>query len=213
MRVDIIIPAMNEGRTIGAVVNAARLSACARRVIVVDDGSRDNTARAALTHGAEVVRIPKNGGKGAAMRVGLEYSDTAHVAYLDADLRGFQPVHLESMVSALVYDGLDMVCGLRDYGPIQNAFQMSSFAETITGERVCARWLLGMIPLEYWSGYSIEAAINGYARKLGCRVGKQLMPGVSIVNKTEKQGLWRGLQSHARMFAQVGQTIERMRKL
>lgn len=213
MLVDIIIPAMNERKTIGAVVTAARKSKSANRVIVVDDGSHDNTAHTALSHGAEVVRRRKNGGKGQAMRIGLEHSSTSFVAFLDADLRGFQPAHLDAMVSALVHDSLTMVCGLRDYGPIRNAFQQTSLAETITGERVCARWMLELIPSEFWSGYAIEAAINGYAKKLGCRVGKQLMPGVSIVNKTEKQGLWKGLQSHARMFGQVGRTIERMKNL
>lgn len=213
MLIDIIIPAMNEAKTIGAVVNAARRSKSARRVIVIDDGSKDNTARIAVTHGAEALRLARNGGKGRAMRLGLEYSDSPHVAFLDADLRGFQPAHLDGLVSALVHDRLDMVCGLRDYGRLQNAFQHTRWAETITGERICARWMLELIPLEFWSGYAIEAAINGYARALGCKVGRQLMPGVSIVNKTEKQGLWNGLKSHAKMFKQVGETIERVRHL
>lgn len=213
LSIDIVIPAKNEAKTIGAVVHAARLSGCVRRVIVVSDGSTDRTAQVAREHGAQVVELRKNVGKGRAMLLGLRLTDTQFVGYLDADLLGFQPLHLDSLWNALVHDQLAMVCGLRDYGPIQNAFQMTRFAETITGERLCARWLLNQVPLEYWSGYKIEAAINGYAKVLGAKVGKQLMPGVSIVNKTQKEGFWNGLKSHGRMFGEVGQTIERVKRL
>lgn len=213
MSVDIIIPAMNEAKTIGAVISAARGSACVRRVLVVDDGSKDATSQVARRAGAEVIRLPKNGGKGRAMLLGLQSTESTFVAFLDADLIGFQKHHLDAMWCSLAHDRLAMVCGLRDYGPIQNAFQQTNYAETITGERICARWLLDCIPVEYWSGYAIEAAINGYARKLGAKVGKQLMPGVSIVNKLEKEGFWKGLRSHARMFQQVGSTVEKMKRL
>ncbi len=213
LMVDIIIPARNEQNTIGAVVAAARASSCVRQLVVVDDGSTDATFQIAQREGAEVIRLPKNGGKGRAMKLGLQSTDSTFVGFLDADLKGFQPHHLDSLWRSLANDRLAMVCGLRDYGPIQNAFQMTGFAETITGERICARWLLEAIPLEYWSGYAIEAAINGYARKLGAKVGKQLMPGVSIVNKLEKEGFWKGLRSHGKMFREVGTTIEKMKRL
>src|SRR4051812_22975250 len=106
MKVDVIIPAKDEAKTIGSVVNAARRSKSARRVIVIDDGSKDNTCRIAVNHGAEALRLPINGGKGRAMHLGLTVTDSPFIAFLDADLKGFQPGHLDSLVASLVHDKL-----------------------------------------------------------------------------------------------------------
>lgn len=64
-----VIPCLNEGRTIAAVVRGVR--ALTSRVIVVDDGSTDTTAATAAAVGARVVRHPRNRGKGAALRTGI----------------------------------------------------------------------------------------------------------------------------------------------
>ena len=68
----IIIPACNEGPVIGEVVAAVRASY--RRVVVVDDCSRDGTGAAALSAGAVVLRHPVNLGQGAALETGIRYA-------------------------------------------------------------------------------------------------------------------------------------------
>ena len=72
MRGDIaaLIPAYQAATTVGAVVSGAR--AHFARVLVVDDGSGDATGERAAAAGAEVIRHAVNGGKGAALRTGLE---------------------------------------------------------------------------------------------------------------------------------------------
>lgn len=82
--VDIIIPAFNEADRIAATVRAAS-GIGARRVIVVDDGSRDDTALRAAAEGAEVIRLPRNQGKGAALTAGLAASSGDILVLLDAD--------------------------------------------------------------------------------------------------------------------------------
>ncbi len=67
--VAVLIPAYDCAATIAAVVAAARTYAA--RVLVVDDGSQDDTAACAATAGAEVLRLSGNRGKGAALRAGL----------------------------------------------------------------------------------------------------------------------------------------------
>ncbi|GAA2036912.1 glycosyltransferase family 2 protein [Catenulispora yoronensis] len=80
-----MIPAWNEERRIGATVRAAALLA---PVLVVDDGSRDATARLAREAGARVVRRRARGGKGAALASGVAAlpPETRFVLFLDADL-------------------------------------------------------------------------------------------------------------------------------
>lgn len=97
--VAVIIPAKNEAERIGATVAAARGLAGVDLVVVVDDGSGDDTAGKASSAGAHVVRHARNRGKGAAMETGaeavklLESGELAgrgirprHLLFLDADL-------------------------------------------------------------------------------------------------------------------------------
>lgn len=65
----VLIPANNEGRSIGAVISGCR--AYCRNILVVDDGSNDSTGRIAAAAGAQVIRHDSNKGKGAALRTGF----------------------------------------------------------------------------------------------------------------------------------------------
>ncbi|MDI2131896.1 glycosyltransferase [Yinghuangia seranimata] len=97
--VAVVIPAHDEERRIGATVRAARVVDGVDLVVVVDDGSRDGTVRAAAAAGAVVVRHGRNRGKAAAMetgaaavaavdaREGRRTPETAHLLlFLDGDL-------------------------------------------------------------------------------------------------------------------------------
>jgi hypothetical protein len=84
----VVIPALECGRTIGDVVAGVRASAPALPVVVVDDGSQDDTGARAAAAGALVLRHPRRGGKGAALATGFAWA-LAHghdaVATLDGD--------------------------------------------------------------------------------------------------------------------------------
>lgn len=71
--VAVVIPAYNEAERITATVQAALAIAGVERVVVVDDGSTDDTAKIAKRAGAEVISKPHKRGKGAAMGSGVAY--------------------------------------------------------------------------------------------------------------------------------------------
>lgn len=86
MRAAVLIPAYDCAATIGAVVEGARRRV--ERVLVVDDGSADDTAARAAAAGAEVLRLPANRGKGAALRAGLRRladEGVTHAVSMDGD--------------------------------------------------------------------------------------------------------------------------------
>jgi glycosyltransferase involved in cell wall biosynthesis len=95
-QVAVIIPAYNEAERVGATVTAAATLPDVDVVVVVDDGSRDGTARVAREAGASVLRHAKNRGKAAAMETGAEAvrlldqreprDGPRHLLFLDADL-------------------------------------------------------------------------------------------------------------------------------
>lgn len=81
-----VIPAYNEQERIGETIRALASIEAIDEIIVVDDGSTDETARVADTAGATVVRTVVNRGKGAALELGIEAARGETIALLDADI-------------------------------------------------------------------------------------------------------------------------------
>jgi glycosyltransferase involved in cell wall biosynthesis len=83
--VSVIVPAFNEGAAVGSVVRAMADAAPWREIIVVDDGSTDDTAGHAADAGATVVRHPYNKGNGAAVKSGIRRASGEYILILDGD--------------------------------------------------------------------------------------------------------------------------------
>jgi len=110
----VVIPALNEEETVGAVVRSVRLHLDAD-VLVVDDGSSDRTATIAQAAGAYVIQHPFNLGVGAALRTGFRFAvdhGAAAVVQVDADGQ-HDPSDALRLVERLGEDSLDLVIGSR----------------------------------------------------------------------------------------------------
>ncbi|MDQ8153784.1 MAG: glycosyltransferase family 2 protein [Gemmatimonadota bacterium] len=114
----IVIPALNEARTIGEVV--APLRAHGWRVLVIDDGSHDTTAAAAQAGGAVVLRHAINLGQGAGLRTGFAFvraqPEARIVVTYDADGQ-HQPESVATLLGALEQSGADVALGSRFLDP------------------------------------------------------------------------------------------------
>lgn len=106
----IVIPAFNEAAAIGEVVSALRSVAAWREIVVVDDGSSDETAARAAASGARVVRHPYNKGNGAAVKTGIRSTNAPFVLIVDADGQ-HRPADALKLVSRL--DTYDLAVGAR----------------------------------------------------------------------------------------------------
>jgi glucosyl-3-phosphoglycerate synthase len=83
----VVIPAKNEADTIGAVLDAVlHYPEFIDELVVVNDHSNDDTMTVAGRHGAKVIALHGRGGKGEAMRAGLEVTSSELVVFLDADV-------------------------------------------------------------------------------------------------------------------------------
>jgi glycosyltransferase involved in cell wall biosynthesis len=83
--VTIVLPAFNEGVSIGQVVTALRTAAPWHEILVVDDGSTDATGQAAQQSGARVIRHPYNKGNGAAVKTAIRSATSEWIVVVDAD--------------------------------------------------------------------------------------------------------------------------------
>jgi glycosyltransferase involved in cell wall biosynthesis len=108
----IVIPAKNEAPTIGRIVTALRSRFADAEIIVVDDGSDDDTGSAAGAAGARVVRHPRSRGNGAAVKSGARAARGARIVLMDADGQ-HDPADIPRLLEALD-QGHDLVIGARD---------------------------------------------------------------------------------------------------
>lgn len=149
-----LVPAYQAERTVRAVVRGLRRAV--ERVVVVDDGSSDRTGVEAERAGAEVLRLDVNGGKGVAVRAGLERvlsSDATHVAFVDADGQ-HDPADLPRLLDA-ARAGEDFVIGSR-MGDI-DSMPAYRYRTNEIGSRILSR-MTGLEVEDAQSGYRVVAA-------------------------------------------------------
>ena len=109
----VVIPAFNESKSIGQVVD--QVVTFGFQTLVVDDGSIDQTADVARQHGAHVVSLPLNSGVGGALRCGFRYAvENGFAAVIQCDADGQHlPNHLIDLVDAANRTNTHMMIGSR----------------------------------------------------------------------------------------------------
>ena len=113
-----IVPALNEERSIAAVIAEIRAADPGFDVVVIDDGSTDRTAARAAEQGAHVLTLPFNLGIGGAVQTGLQYArdhDFDISVQIDADGQ-HDPRELQKLLMPLIAGEADVVVGSRFLG-------------------------------------------------------------------------------------------------
>jgi len=112
-KVSVIIPAFNEQKTIGEVVNQIRGYLPEAEIIVINDGSEDDTANVAQKSGAIVFSHPYNIGNGAAIKSGIRTATGEVLVFMDGDGQ-HDPADIDSMLK--YFPDYDMIVGARSGG-------------------------------------------------------------------------------------------------
>jgi hypothetical protein len=217
VRVAVVIPARNEAERIAATVRAAAGIAGVDTVLVVDDGSTDDTAGIAGAAGARTVRHPRNRGKAAAMTTGAAAAPDADVLlFLDADL-GDTAAGAAPLLAPVLADRADMtiatlpaqhtaggghgfVVRLSRRG-IQRA---TGFApvQPLSGQRCLTRAAFSRaLPLA--SGFGVETALTIDLLRAGLRV--QEVPCDLQHRVTGRD--WRAQRHRLRQFVHVARAL------
>ncbi len=118
MKLSVIIPVFNEENTIEALItaveNANLPDGLGKELIIVDDGSSDRTSEITAKYSSrhEVIRLPRNQGKGAAVRAGLARASGDFFIIQDADLE-YDPREYVKLLQPILADRADIVFGSR----------------------------------------------------------------------------------------------------
>lgn len=184
----VVIPAYNAGATLEDVLSKTFLSIPKRQVIVVDDGSTDDTAAIAERHSAQLIRHGDNRGKGAALKSGfasaLKMPQIRAVITMDADGQ-HAPEHLPEFVRVFHDLPVDLIIGCRQlHWPVMPLFRVMSnritrtlvslrlgmkIPDTLSGFRMHSRLLLERIELRT-DGYEMEPELLLKAVRAGMKI-------------------------------------------
>ncbi len=203
MKVAAIVPAYNEEKTVGNVIKALKNSGKVDQVIVVSDGSEDDTAGAALAHeSVDVIELLDNRGKGGAIKVGLDHCSAEVLLILDADLIGLKTSHIDSLLKPVLSGEARMSVGLFEKGRVATdlAQKMAPF---LSGQRALKRELLENISDLDLSRFGIEVALHQFVEENEITTAEILLPDLSHVMKEEKLGFWKGILARAKMYWEI----------
>jgi glycosyltransferase involved in cell wall biosynthesis len=203
-----VIPAYNEGRYIGEVLQILAQVAELTQIIVVDDGSQDETASIVLEESAfdariELIRLRQNQGKGVALFIGTEAADNDLILFLDADLMQLRPSHIPRLINPVRRGECGMTLGIFHNGRAHTDLTHRCFP-FLSGQR-CVRWSLFQElfqdePIQW----SIETAFNLHAWYHRYPVQYVPWAGVTHATRAEKQEGFSGYWSHVKMWWEIG---------
>jgi len=180
--VSILIPAYNEAKNIQATIQAIKSIGKVDQIIVINDGSQDDTSTLAKQTGVEVIDLDKNIGKGGALNYGVKFAKGEIIGLLDGDL-GKSASEVEKLLIPVVENKVDMTIGrflaakkTGGFGIVTTLakkgirwFTGLEVASPLSGQRVMRRIVIEKVKF-FESGFGVEVGLTIDIFRLGFRV-------------------------------------------
>lgn len=199
MEVTAVIPAYNEEKRIGCVLEAVKKSSKVDHIIVIDDGSDDLTAQVAQNIGVKVIKNSKNMGKGGALYKGFKDCSSEIILFLDADLIGLKSDQVDALVVPVINGECDMTIGIFENGRFATDLAQK-VAPFLSGQRAIKRQILINICGFEISRYGVEVALTRYVHRNNVKIKEVVLKDVSHIMKEEKLGFFKGFAERLRMY-------------
>lgn len=207
--VSAIVPAYNEAQNVLSVLNVLKEVPEIGEIIVVDDGSTDDTAQVSRTGGAIVVAMPENVGKGGAMKAGAAIAQGDVVLFLDADLVGLTVDHVRELIVPVMGGETEATVGIFEGGRASTDWAQA-LAPFLSGQRALRRQLLVGFEHIDMAGYGVELQLHRQLKRLGISPREVVLRDVTQVVKEEKLGLVKGFSARIRMYWEIIREIPRI---
>ncbi len=220
-RVAVLIPAYNEEERIAETVKAAIQMPGVDELVVIDDGSIDDTAAVAEAAGAKAIRLEDNSGKGAALNAGVEQVDADIYLMIDGDL-GSSAAETHRLLEPVLAGHADMSIAIMQApeghkGGFGFVLRLSRWAirklggavviAPISGQRAFRKELIEKIG-GFESGFGVETAMTIDALRNGFRVVEVPLPLTHRVTGRN----WAGFRHRGRQFRDIVRVIFRRLK-
>ena len=180
--VTVLVPAYNEADNIQATIQAIKSTGRVDQIIVINDGSQDQTSAIARETGVEVLDMVKNAGKGGALNHGLKFAKGEIIGLLDGDL-GKTATEVEKLLTPVLDNKADMTIGKFPAAQKRGGFGLVTtlarkgirwytgleVSSPLSGQRVMRREVIDRIQ-SFESGFGVEVGLTIDVFRLGFRV-------------------------------------------
>ncbi|MFW6048982.1 MAG: glycosyltransferase family 2 protein [Candidatus Bipolaricaulota bacterium] len=207
MKASAIVPAYNEDSRIVSVLESLDKSKLVDEIVVVNDGSTDKTRKTVEDCGVDVnlLNLHKNTGKSNALARGIEIAGHSTLIFVDADLLGLKPEHVDKMLSTYGNGNWDMVIGVFHKGRL-NTDLSQKISPHLSGQRVLSVELWNQLDKTQAEEFGVEMALTKLSLKKNLETTKVKLTGVTHVMKEEKRGFKDGIKSRLKMYGNIIKT-------
>ena len=178
-KVSVIIPAYNEEDTVAKVIEVVKKVSFVDEIIVVNDGSSDDTEGEALKAGAIVINHETNKGKGEALYTGYTHAECDIIAFIDADIYNLTSQKVEAIIKPILLNKADItktkfsrasgrVTELTAKPLLNFFFPEISFEQPLSGQFAARKEILKKINFE--KDYGVDVGIVIDADVLGISI-------------------------------------------
>ncbi len=207
-KVTAIICAFNEEKTIEFVIRSASANYLIDELIVVNDGSTDNTGKIIERLKGDIsitdIHFTENKGKGYAMATGVEKAINEAIVFIDADLSELNQDHYYQLLIPIMEDKADMVLGQATETLIN--YSVNPF-KSLTGERALLKKdILPIVGKMKHSRFGVETLINLFYQSQGKTVNYVMLKGLKHPTKFDKVSKQQAIKEFVKEGHQIALT-------
>jgi len=201
-RVAAIVPAFNEQETLADVLKVLKETPLVDEIVVVSDGSTDDTVTIARAMGVRTIHLRRNHGKGTAMATGVAHTTAPVLVFVDGDIMNLSGYLLYQLIDPVVSGGAAMNVGIRHRGWLLDAIH-ARVGPLLSGIRCLERRVFEALPEETLGGFAAETALNYSCRRQGLVLTTTVLYDLKHLVKERKRGLVAGSRARLEMFVSV----------
>lgn len=201
-RVAAVVAAYNEEETLADVLKVLKETPLVDEIVVVSDGSTDDTVAIGRAMGVRTLHLHRNHGKGLALATGVAHTTAPILVFVDGDIMNLSGYLLYQLIEPVASGGASMNVGIRHRGWLINLLHART-GPLLSGIRCLERSVFEALPSEYLGGFAVETALNYSCRRQGLEIDTTVLCELQHRVKERKRGLVNGARQRVVMFALV----------